>query len=242
MSSLGIFVIAVNALAGLIGPIIIIAAVLLVTKVCFNRAAQPATADETKRGCLGIIRWAIRFAALPIALFIGLMIVSVGGAIQPKITQVAESLVCDTPTQIDSRGYSYKPGQQGTSISFTCTDTQGQKKDVTLKMIGAATLLYSAAVLVFLLPALWGLSLLIKPRSAADRATRINSEVASVLSNFSSSGNAQIFSTDQLKSQFGMHGSDDIATRLQKLTELHAKGLITNSEYETRKAEILKDL
>ncbi len=102
-------------------------------------------------GCLMAIRVGILLAMLPISLFCGLMVASIGGVIYPPVVQVTTPWVCDGDSQLHTRDYSYKPGQHGTSMVFTCSE-DGEDKDITMKVFGAATLLYSAISCALLLP------------------------------------------------------------------------------------------
>src|SRR3546814_4572414 len=69
--------------------------------------------------------------------------------------------------ETQSQNYSYKPGQQGVERNIFCIDPDGERRDITLRTVGAAavyyTLIFLAAGIVFVL-----LVRLLKPRRAVD--------------------------------------------------------------------------
>lgn len=147
----------------MIGPLIgmlvstavpIVLAVVLLRR---RRAGKMQTAGQSGlAGCLAVVRRGLLLAALPASLFCGLMVVSIGGVIHPPIVEVVTPWVCDGGNaRLHTEDYSYKPGQRGTSMTFSCTDAQGQSRDITFKVLGAATLFYSAILAAILLPLAW---------------------------------------------------------------------------------------
>lgn len=108
-------------------------------------------------GCLAVVRWGLLLAVLPVSLFCGLMVVSIGGVIHPPLVEVVTPWVCEGgDARLRTEDYSYKPGQHGTSMTFWCTDAQGQSRDITFKVLGAATLFYSGIFAAVLLPLAFG--------------------------------------------------------------------------------------
>ena len=111
-------------------------------------AAYSGPAPMRRRGLLLVV--------LPVSLFCGLMIAVVGGVIHPPIVGVVTPWVCDGgDAKLHMQDYSYKPGQHGTRMTFSCTDAQGQSRDITLKVLGAAALFHSTVLVVILLPLGW---------------------------------------------------------------------------------------
>src|SRR3546814_14282833 len=72
--------------------------------------------------------------------------------------------------ETQSQNYSYKPGQQGVARNIFCIDPDGERRDITLRTVGAAavyyTLIFLAAGIVLVL-----LVRLLKPRRAVDAET-----------------------------------------------------------------------
>lgn len=205
-------------------------------------------------GCFAVVRWGIRLAAIPVSLFIGLMIVTIGGVAQPKIPLAAAHYICDGETRVNSQDYSYKPGQRGTSITFICTDAQGKQEDISFKLLGVATLYYSAIVALFLLPLTWLVSLAFKPSSAGaaspsqpgptPSASADSSLLSAIFSGNKQAPVRQIFEKYNVtfKQVQPENSSESVASRIQQLNALHDKGLLSDAEYETKKAEVLRSL
>src|SRR3546814_16089740 len=82
------------------------------------------------------------------------MVATAGGAIHPPLVMVAVPYVCDGTVEAQSRHYSYRPGQRGIARNIYCIGTDGERRDVTLRAVGAATIYYTlicfAAALVLL--------------------------------------------------------------------------------------------
>lgn len=95
-------------------------------------------------------RWVMRVG---LSLFAGLMIATAVGAMFPPVVLPAASLICDGAVELQSQGYSYKPGQRGVSHLISCVGADGSRESITLATVGVAWLLYSA--LVFVLLSLW---------------------------------------------------------------------------------------
>lgn len=84
----------------------------------------------------------------------------------------AAPYVCDGRAETRSRDYSYKPGQQGVARNIFCIDPDGARRDITLRVVGAAAVYYA---LIFLAAALVLVALmrLLRPRRAADTDPQI---------------------------------------------------------------------
>ncbi|QUM73132.1 hypothetical protein [Sphingopyxis granuli] len=82
--------------------------------------------------------------------FLAMMFAVAGGAVYPPIVStVAEPIVCPGGLDTLSREYSYKPGQQGVTRNLLCAGADGEPRDVTIPAIAVATLIYTAAGLLF---------------------------------------------------------------------------------------------
>src|SRR3546814_15917143 len=99
--------------------------------------------------------------------FRSVMVAGAGGAIHPPLVTVAAPYVGDGTVETQSQNYSYKPGQQGVARNIFCIDPDGERRDITLRTVGAAavyyTLIFLAAGIVLVL-----LVRLLKPRRAVD--------------------------------------------------------------------------
>src|SRR5689334_621817 len=84
---------------------------------------------------------------------IGMGAISGGaGGVYPPIRNVGLPLVCEGDVERTSSPFSYKPGQSGISRTTYCVDTAtGKRTEITLRLVFAAGLVYSAAVFAALL-------------------------------------------------------------------------------------------
>lgn len=177
---------------------------------------------------------------LPASLFIGLMIAGPGTAVYPPISTVAAPLICGGTVDVQSDYYSVRPGENGVSRTIWCItgDGKGSRSDITWSAIGIAFLLYSA--LAFLI-----LRFLVAPwlRRRARRALlsagidpRARPGFRTVL--------AQVKEAARQESPVPPHraGGEDAGERLARLRQLRDSGLISDEDYEAKKAEILSGL
>jgi len=160
---------------------------------------------------------------LGISLFTGIIIVSIGlGAAFPAMERVAAPFVCGARTldlQLDH--YSYKPGQSGYIITWTCVGRPGSGEDVTWKIILVAGLIYSA--LIFFISVVW----LLTAGNQVQAMGKIFGRAAPPAS-----------------MAFEREGTDSRSLRrkLQELKELRDSDLINEQEYEEKKARLLDEL
>ena len=148
----------------LLGPAII-SVLVLVGRAASRRAALGATPGALVPPAA---RWGCGLSALlGICGFCGVMVASAGGAIHPPLVTVAAPYVCEGTVETQSRNYSYKPGQQGVARNIFCIGPDGARRDITLRVLGAAAVYYT---LIFLAAALGLVALvrLLRPRRAAD--------------------------------------------------------------------------
>lgn len=155
-----------------------------------------------------------------ISLFCGVIIVAIGlGAAFPVINRVATPLACNGQLQLSTDTYSYQPGEQTTTITWFCVDEKtGAKKDVSWKIILTAGLVYS--LLIF---AAFTVRWLVVNRPGQSSAGSMS---VSAPPAFPRSANIP----------------DGALKRLTELKQMHDSNLITDQEYENKKAEILKEL
>ena len=206
-----------------------------------------------------IRHWVTLLIVLPASLFLGILLGTAGTAVHPPLAFVASPLVCAGELTVESRGYSYRPGQSGVSRSFWCEggagpDGKPARTDVTLKTIGASMLVYS---LIAFVP-LWLLGRLARRRvgGAFRRATGIGGtgsgsaapdgavDLHGILSQVSDAvrrGDAKV-QVRHAQVDLREEGHSDPAERLARLKALHEQGLITDQEYAAKKAEILREI
>lgn len=165
--------------------------------------------------------------------FVGFLFATAGTAVHPPLVRVAAPLACEGSFEIETRDYSYKPGQSGTEHRYWCTGADGTRESVTMRAIGYAFLVYSGfafgASLLLALPALWWID-----RNAA----RWQSTVAGFARRTSASARRAGGGSPRGQRPPGV----SLDERLRQLRGLHEAGLITPEDYERRKAELLAEL
>lgn len=218
----------------LLGPAIVLALVLVGRAAQRRRVQGRASGDLTRPA----VRWGCGLSVLLlVCAFCGSMVASAGGAIHPPLVTVAAPYVCDGAVETQSRNYSYKPGQQGVARNIFCLDPNGSQRDITLRTIGAAavyyTLIFLAAALVLIL-----LVRLLKPRRAADADPQIIAEFRGAM--------ADRLRTDAdiVRRPAGTPDAsrESVEDRLRHLQSLRDGGLISEEEYQAKRAEILAGL
>ena len=225
--------VAVNVLAG---PVILLVGGLVVIAFTRRRSGGGSSGSAVRWGC-GMLM------LLPICGFWGLMVATAGGAIHPPLVTVAAPYVCDGTVETRSQGYSYKPGQHGVSRTIFCVEAGGERRDITLRAIGAATIYYT---LIFL-PI--GLVLGLIVRAMVRRGLKSLSEKAGV----GPADMAELRSvfTNQLRTRADIArrfteaapaSGENAEDRLRRLQTLRDGGLISEEEYQAKRAEILAGL
>lgn len=175
---------------------------------------------------------------MPVSAFCGLMVATAGGALHPRLVTAAAPYVCDGTVETQSRGYSYKPGQQGIARNIFCIAPDGERRDITLRAIGAATIYYT--LIFFPIVLLLGMVAL----------RTIRSRLADMSKGLTPRGMADLkaFMADRLRvgadivrhPTAAQHAS--VEDRLHHLQSLRDGGLISEVEYQAKRAEILAGL
>jgi hypothetical protein len=244
---------------------------------------------------------------LAASLFAGLMIATAGGAVYTPLYRAAAPFACDGEFTVESRRYSYKPGQSGVSHTIYCKDAAtGARTDITFYAIFVAFLVYSglifavfAAVSLVLVvplravgrrlkgggPVNWPRAPVVKwrgpgatssapgwttppppppgasshapgasfgaarvvvngqeyasPEEMPDGVRAAYEQAMGVFADADGDGVPDIF--ENLAARAPAPGPD-AAARLTKLKSLRDAGLITQQEYETKRAQILSEL
>jgi hypothetical protein len=179
--------------------------------------------------------------AIPVCAFAGLMVATIGGALHPSLLMKAAPYVCDGKVEIESRKYSYKPGQQGVARQMFCIEADGSPRDITLPAIGATSLYYALIFLAAVLTLGVGL-FLFRPRRSSEAAAQITSQSHEDLKNFLA--DRLRVSANVVRHPTVGPGADsgNAEQRLRHLQSLRDANLISAEEYQAKRAEILSSL
>jgi hypothetical protein len=161
---------------------------------------------------------------LLISLFLGFVCVGTAiGTIIPSINRISAPLVCNGQMLVEVRHYSVRPGEQSTQNNIYCVDeTTGEKRDISILAIVVSCLIYSAIIfLLFITNMLWK-----RLRGNPVQEPPIGLAPPVSPQNLAQPANIR-------------YSGEDPAISLNKLKELREANLITEQEYETKKAEIL---
>ena len=166
-----------------------------------------------------------------VSLFAGVMAGTAGAALFPSMFRVAGPLICAGEIDIVSQSYSYKPGQRGVSRTVYCVTNGGaERKDVTFRAVFASVLAYSVLALPIVALLMAPLARRLSTAfSALTEATRLHRGLP----------RASIVMQAPAEAS---RSADDTARRLAELKRLRDAGLITEADYEAKKAEILAAL
>jgi hypothetical protein len=221
-----IFTLTMFAITGL--PILIIPLVLIMVGRAVQRRGGRQPGPAARFGCAMLL-------VVPVCAFCGIMVAAVGGALHPPVITVAAPYVCDGMIETQSQDYSYRPGQQGTAHNVFCSEADGNRRDITLRTFGAASLYYTLIILAAAV-VLGGLLRLLKPRRAAPAQPR--ADLAQYLAD------RLRVDADILRRTGTRQDSDSESAeqRLRHLQSLRDGGLISESEYQAKRAEILAGL
>jgi hypothetical protein len=161
------------------------------------------------------------------SMFCGIIVMSIGmGSFFPVLNQVAGPVVCGNQTlQIDQHTRSYKPGSTNFSITAYCVDNQtGQKVDKTDSVQLVSGMMYSLLFFVLAIAAIvWSA---FKWKDTGPSAGTASAEPVS----------------DERPAAANRASSPDVDDKLRKLKELHDSKLITDEDYEKKKAKILDEI
>jgi len=173
------------------------------------------------------MNWILLSVVLGTSLLLGVAIVATaGGAIYPPLIKIAQPLVCDGELEVKSGGYSYKPGQSGTTHNIYCVNPTTQDRvEMTIKSVFVAGLIYSAIIFVVLLP--------------IGYLMRNNIEIERIPSRKAANLRFTVEGVDSSQKQATTKSATD---RINELKALLGSGLITQKEFDRKREEILKDI
>lgn len=205
-------------------------------------AKRPVSAKPAQIGC-GLI------GLLCVSGFAGLMVATAGGAVHPPVVTVAAPYVCDGTVETRSQNYSYRPGQSGVARTILCTRADGAAHDITLKTIGAATVYYTLIFMAVGL-VLAVLARLLTPRLLTSRmgdpfrpGPKSGLDPADLEATARYLRDRLLVSADIVRRDADApHDDDSIRRRLEQLQALRDDNLISEEEYQAKRAEVLSSL
>lgn len=221
-----IFTLTMFAITGL--PVLIVPLVLIMVARAVQRRGGGPPGPAARFGCAMLL-------VVPVCAFCGIMVAAVGGALHPPVITVAAPYVCDGTIETQSQDYSYRPGQQGTAHNVFCIEADGNRRDITLRAFGAASLYYTLIILAAAF-VLGGLVRLLKPRRAGTAQPR--GDMAQHLAD------RLRVDADILRRTSARPGAEggSVEERLRHLQALRDGRLISEAEYQAKRAEILSGL
>jgi hypothetical protein len=194
------------------------------------------------------------FLLLPLSLALGLFLSGIGTTMWPPVSAWAAPFACSGTVDVQSDHYTTPSGGSGVSRHILCVSGAGKDAvpdEITFTAIGIAGLLYVAVIFVLLMifaaprmrrraearMSATGFGGGITARGVASPAElqAILGQVSEALRHGQADINVRTITID------GDDGADP-AARLAQLKQLHDSGLIGDSDYEAKKAEILSGL
>lgn len=178
---------------------------------------------------------------LLVAIWAGFMVATAGAALYPPVTSIVTPFVCSGQAQTDSRTFSTRPGETIVTREFNCIGDNGKPESVMLETLAATFAVY--ALIAFLLLTLLGLWRGRKG-AAADPLAAPASAPAPAAAPIIPELRTRNAGLDE--SPFRLHpaaaAGNGIEARLEVLNGLREAGLISDADYEAKKAEILSRL
>jgi hypothetical protein len=166
------------------------------------------------------------FILLAISIFFGFIVFAGLGVFFPGFNQIAAPFVCSNQRlEVEQRTWSPLPGRTQFEITAYCVDNQnGKKQEVTTQVTAFIGTVFSIICYAI---AIYGLVGFYKSNKNPDQA---------MTNTVSKQPRAKRTSSIKKKS------SENIDEKLIKLKQLHDTNLITDQEFEKKKAEILEGL
>ena len=209
----------------------------------------------------------ILFITLALSLFTGFMVSTAGAAMYPPLNKVAAPFVCSGgKMQVDQQTYHPAPGETVVTQTWSCVDANtGESHE--LGILGIAMFVIPIYAIIVFIPilivvAIW--QILIRPASLKQQqAADLNTSMDLINKKFGNVSQEQKALMEQSVKNYydkkstgssakGLsaaqsHAADflthkPVEEQLKKLKELLASGLITQQDYDKKKAEILSEL
>ena len=178
---------------------------------------------------------------LLVAIWAGFMVATAGAAVYPPVTSIVTPFVCSGQAQTDSQTFSTRPGETIVTREFNCIGDSGKPESVMFKTLAATFAVY--ALIAFVLLTLLGLWRGRKG-AATDPMAAPASAPPPAAAPIIPELRARTAGLDE--SRFRLHpaaaAGNGIEARLEVLNGLREAGLISDADYEAKKAEILSRL
>ena len=173
-------------------------------------------------------------------LFMGVTAISIGfGALFPSMNLISKPFVCPGGNMtVDEHVYKPYPGKTITTLTWYCVDSQsGQKTEIGLfPMSISAGLIYGFLLFIVVFIGMWFSARRSAGYGASGLAALQKQEHESIRdAQYSSHKNFGEI-PDRTKT------AESASARMKELKDLRAANMISESEYEEKRAEILKDL
>jgi hypothetical protein len=191
---------------------------------------------------------------LPLSLAAGFMVAGIGTTMWPPVSAWAAPLVCSGTVDVQSDHYSTPSGGSGVSRHIYCLSGAGKdgaRDEITFSAIGIAFLVYAAIAFVmlqvFAAPRMrrraearmsvthYGGGISARGVASPDELQAILGQVAEALQRGQADVNVHTVTIGEAE-------DGDAGARLARLRQLHDAGLISDQDYEAKKAEILSGL
>ncbi len=167
-----------------------------------------------------------------ISLFLGFIVGGVIiGNIFPSTIKITDTILCDGEMSVINRAYSYKPGQSGVEHIVKCTDpASGEVRTITGAAVTVYSLMFSLAIFILL----WINRLIRKLRGKPVIGDVVSPTPPAQVGRASAAPPA---------APSGFNPAKDSALQaLTELKKLRDAELISELEYQDKKAEILAKL
>jgi hypothetical protein len=172
-----------------------------------------------------------------VAIWAGFMVATAGAAIYPPVTGLVTPLVCPGQVETDSQTYSTRPGETIVTREYLCTLPGGKPESIMFRTLAATCAAY--ALIAFVLLALVGLW---RGRGGRAAAAATTPHVFGTASRPRPADPLAEFITGTGFQPRPPADEAETTRRLAELKRLRESGLIADSDYEAKKAEILSGL
>lgn len=175
-------------------------------------------------------------------IFMGVTAISIGlGAIFPSMNLIAKPFVCPSgEMQLETQGYTVSPVESVTTLTWYCVDnTTGAKAELgifPMSLYAGAIYGFLLFLVVYVIMQIWAKrsspdksSLEDAMTGRANRAAELAEQIRRTNLEFENRGT-------------GANASFDALNRMKQLKEMRDANLISESEYEQKRAEILKSM
>ena len=182
-------------------------------------------------------------------IFMGVTAISIGvGALFPTLNYIGKPLACPSgQLSFEQHVANPIPGTTQTTVAWTCTDQQtGAQTDIDPLQMGLyAGPFYGVLLFAVICAGLYYYQRRNPSSAAPDAATTTTLEPRSEPSNLPAQPYVSSAANDRRARKAAAQRAgvrEDAMDRMKQLKELRAANMISETEYEEKRAEILKDL